>query len=109
MTGPAEVPAPGRPGGALQADFAAPCPEPSGGWNASGSDVADQQEDLQAASAVAASIEGYGALWVERRERVVDGSATADPSRLVLVVTTAGGPRTRGGPSNGCRGGRSDG
>lgn len=89
MTQPAGLPEP--PDSPPESpDFSAPCSEPEGGWSSSEADVARQQEDLQAAADLAPGVQGYGALWLDRRESVVAGVATAAPSDMVLVVTTAG-------------------
>jgi hypothetical protein len=70
-------------------DFTTPCPEPEGGWVPPDPERATDAA-LEQTRAVAAAIDGYGALWVDQPQVGPDGESRWSPQGLVVNVTTTG-------------------
>jgi hypothetical protein len=84
MTEPAAVPGPHDLPGWTEPDFASPCPTPQDGWVPPDPDRATDKA-FQQALALAEAADGYGGAWIDQQ-----GSASNDPTRFVLNVTTTG-------------------
>jgi hypothetical protein len=99
MTRPPVPGIPGDGGGEESAssdEFAAPCPEPAGGWR-----VVDPSrttyEAMETTFAAARSLDGYAGAWMDQSINPASGSPAKnaerlmnDPTRLIINVTVTG-------------------